>query len=145
MNDDFVIESASDSQQIMQWLDDRLYEHNSAKLNRNDGALFSKLVKDENKNIVAGIAGWTWAGACEVTHLWVNEHLRQNDIGKKLLEAAEAEAKNKSCRVIMIRSYGFQAPHFYKKNGYTISSVLRDFPPGHSYYVLTKRLTPPLL
>ena len=145
MSNEYVIESAPDSQQVIQLLEDKLYEHNSIKLNKNDGVLFSKLVRDENKNIIAGVAGWTWAGACEVTHLWVNERLRQNDIGKKLLEAAEAEAKNKSCRVILIRSYGFQAPHFYKKNGYSIVSVLRDFPPGHSYYVLTKRLTPPLL
>lgn len=145
MNEEYTIESVIDSPQIIQFLDDKLYEHNAIKLNKNDGVLFSKIVRDENKNIVAGIAGWTWAGACEITHLWVNERLRQNDIGKKLLEAAETEAKNKVCRVIMIRSYGFQAPHFYKKNGYTITSVLNDFPPGHSYYILTKRLVLPLI
>lgn len=145
MNVDFVIESAPDVQPIIHLLEDKLYEHNSAKVNKNDGALFSKVIRDENKTIIAGIAGWTWASACEITHLWVDERLRQNDIGKKLLEAAEVEAKNKSCRVMMIRSYDFQAPHFYKKNGYTIASTLSDFPPGHTYYLLTKKLAPPLL
>src|SRR6478736_4657671 len=98
MTAEYTIESGIDSQQIIELLDDKLYQHNTASLGKNDGALFSKIVRDEDKNIVAGIAGWTWAGACEITHLWVDERLRQNDIGKKLLEAAEVEAKNKVCR-----------------------------------------------
>ena len=39
-----------------------------------DGSLFAKTVNDEHGTLVAGIAGWTWAGICEITELWVDEN-----------------------------------------------------------------------
>ena len=138
MDKKYSIETATDTEQIIQFLEDRIYEHNSSKLNKGDGQVFSRIVRDENKNIVAGIGGWTWAGICEITQLWVDERVRKNGIGKMLLEAAEAEAKNRGCHGILVRSYSFQAPDFYQKHGYTIEHIINDFPIGHSYYFLTK-------
>jgi ribosomal protein S18 acetylase RimI-like enzyme len=60
--------------------------------------------------------------------LWVSENLRNNGIGKKLLLAAEQEAMVNMCKIILIRSYGFQAPTFYEKNGYKIEHVINNFP-----------------
>lgn len=140
MNKKYSIESSADSQQLIQLLEDKIYDHNSAAINKDDGHLFSRIVKDENKNIIAGIGGWTWAHICEITQLWVDEKVRKNGIGKKLLEAAEAEAKSKGCRTILVRSYSFQAPHFYERHGYKAEHVLNSFPEGHSYYILVKTI-----
>jgi ribosomal protein S18 acetylase RimI-like enzyme len=140
MSSRFSIEHVTDAYEVIQLLEDRIYEYNSAKINKDDGAFFSKIVKDENKNIIAGIAGWTWAGICEITQLWVDEKERENGIGKMLLQAAETEAKNKGCVTILVRSYSFQAPHFYEKYGYKTEHILNGFPEGYSYYILTKRI-----
>ncbi len=140
MNKKYCIELGIDSPQVIQLLEDRIYEYNSTKINKDDGCLFSRIVRDENKDIIAGIAGWTWASICEITQLWVDENVRKNGIGKMLLEAAEAEAKSKGCFTILVRSYSFQAPHFYERYGYSIEYILNDFPKGYSYYILTKRI-----
>ncbi len=140
MEQKYLIENAKDSQQVSQFLEDQLYKYNSNMIGRYDGNFFTKVVKEENGTIIAGIAAWTWAFACEITLLWVSENLRKNGIGKKLLLAAEQEALAKKCNIILIRSYSFQAPSFYEKNGYKIEHVLNNFPNGYKYYTLIKNL-----
>jgi GNAT superfamily N-acetyltransferase len=61
-------------------------------------------------------------------------------LGSILLEAAEEEAKSKGCLIILIRSYSFQAPHFYEKHGYKKQLIVSDFPRGYEYYILTKEI-----
>jgi GNAT superfamily N-acetyltransferase len=136
----YYIEAGIDSQQEIQLLEDKIYEHNAAALNTDDGRLFSRIVKDENKEIIGGIAGWTWAKACEITQLWVDERARKHGIGQALLEAAEAEAKGQGCITILVRSYSFQAPHFYERYGYKPELILNGFPEGYFYYILTKKI-----
>lgn len=140
MNKKYCIESGIDSHEIIQLLEDKIYEYNSAKINKDDGCLFSRIVINENKDIIAGIAGWTWAGVCEITQFWVNEDVRKNGIGKILLEAAEIEAKSKGCVTILVRSYSFQAPQFYEKYGFRTECMLNGFPDGYTYNILTKRI-----
>jgi len=129
------------TQNEIQFLDDRIYEHNAAQTNKDDGKLFSKFIYDSEKNIVAGITGWTWAGACEITLFWVRYDHRNKGYGESLLNAAEAEAKNEKCKSIFLRTYSFQAPGFYQKLGYSVEHEIKDFPYGHSSFCLIKRLT----
>ena len=140
MNKKYSIESGGDSQELIQLLEDKIYDHNSLAIGKDDGHLFSRVVRGEYKEIIAGIAGWTWAHICEITQLWVDEKVRKDGIGERLLEAAEAEAKSKECRTILVRSYSFQAPHFYERYGYKAEHILDGFPEGHSYYILVKRI-----
>lgn len=128
------------TQKEIQFLDDMIYEYNVAKTNRDDGKLFSKLIYDSGNNIIAGISGWTWASACEITLFWVKHDYRMKGYGKILLNAAEAEAKKEKCKTIFLRTYSFQAPHFYQKYGYKVEHEINDFPYGHSSFCLIKRL-----
>jgi len=134
-----IISSVPSPKEIL-FLDDRIYEHNVLATNRADGTLFLKSIYDDTENIVAGITGWTWAGACEITLFWVKSDYRKKGYGKALLNAAEAEAAKQNCNTIFLRTYSFQAPHFYLKHGYLIEYELKDFPSGHSSFFLVKRL-----
>ncbi len=136
----YQLSTPANEHEAIQLLEDKIYEYNSARIQKNDGVLFSKIIKDEQSEIVAGVGGWTWAGICEITQLWVSEHVRKNGLGKKLLEAAETEAKSKGCAAILVRSYSFQAPGFYKRFGYEAVVSLKDFPKGHDYYFLIKKI-----
>src|SRR5215467_14372659 len=103
----YCIEVGIDSQEIIQFLEDRIYEHNSTAIDKDDGRLFSRIVRDENDDIIAGIAGWTWARVCEITQLWVDEKLRGMGVGKMLLDAAEEEARRRECLTVLVKSYSF--------------------------------------
>jgi len=131
-----TIPSSSD----LQFLEDRLYEYNSHQTGKDDGQSFGFFIRDDDQRIQAGIAGWTWAQACSIQQLWVHDALRGKGLGRQLLEAAEQEARERGCRVIMIESYSFQAPDFYQKCGYELAWECEDFPPGHRQCVLIKRL-----
>lgn len=122
------------------WLEDRIYEFNRDQVGRDDGRLFAFFLRDERQEIVAGLSGWTWAGACEVRTLWVHPTLRGRGHGRALLAAAEEEAGARGCSVILIASYSFQAPGFYERCGYERVFELKEFPPGHRNVYLIKRL-----
>jgi len=138
---DLKIESVEHQAEVIQFLDDKVYEYNSSTINKYEGALFTKIIRDQNSNIIAGISGWTWALVSEITLLWVKEENIKNGLRKMLLKATEDEIIKKGCTTIVLRSYSFQAPLFYEKNGYKTLYILDDFPNGYKHYNLVKRIT----
>jgi GNAT superfamily N-acetyltransferase len=128
------------TQSEIQFLEDRIYEYNVAKINSENGKLFCKLIHDPINNIIAGITGWTWAKACEITLLWVSQDCRNKGYGQSLLNAAEAEARKENCTIIFLRTYSFQAPNFYLKNNFKVEHEITNFPHGHSSFCFIKRL-----
>lgn len=135
-----VLTKVEPTAEEIQFMEDRLYEHNSARTGKDDGQLFGFFIRNEKQEIVAGLSGWTWAQACQIQTLWVHPSLRGQGYGERLLDAAEQEARVRGCQIIMLESYSFQAPGFYQKHGYELAYQLQDFPPGHQNNFLVKRL-----
>lgn len=138
------IESIAEQAETIQFLDERIYEYNSSVTNQHDGKLFTKVIRDEIGDIIAGITGWTWAMIGEITLLWVKEEHRGNGFGKMLLKAAEEDIIQKGCTTILLRTYSFQAPEFYDKNGYRTVYILNDFPASYRHHTLVKRVPTPI-
>jgi hypothetical protein len=59
------------------FLDDRIKEFNEPATGITDGRLVSWFLRDERGEIIAGLYGLTWSGACEVRCLWVREDCRK--------------------------------------------------------------------
>jgi GNAT superfamily N-acetyltransferase len=122
-------------------LEDRLYEYNVEQTGSHDGKRLSTFVRDDKGEIVAGLHGWTWCGACKVMSLWVRKDLRRQKYGSRLLDAAEQEARARGCEQILLDTFSFQAPLFYQKLGYEVIGVVDGFPRRpHSEYHLRKML-----
>jgi GNAT superfamily N-acetyltransferase len=138
---DPVITRCDPSPEEQAFLEDRLYEFNRDQVGRDDGRLFGFFIRNDRQEIVAGTCGWTWARACEVRTLWVHASYRRCGYGRALLASAEDEARVRGCEVILISTYSFQAPEFYRKHGYEFTCQLEDFPPGHRHCYFLKRLT----
>jgi GNAT superfamily N-acetyltransferase len=136
---EYPIQRSETSADEERFLEDRLYEFNSARTGHYDGRTFAFVVRNEKLDTVAGLAGWTWARACEIKTLWVHPSLRGQGYGRNLVIAAEQEAKTRGCTVIFAASYSFQAPGFYRQLGYSIEWNLEDFPPGYRNCFLVKR------
>ncbi|MCX4881325.1 MULTISPECIES: N-acetyltransferase [unclassified Streptomyces] len=98
-------------------------------------------VLDERDELVAGLVGHTWTTWLHVTYLWVDERLRGAGIGSRLLAEAEKIARSeRGCSSVRLETWDFQAPEFYRKQGYDVVCVIPDYPPGVTEYTLTKRL-----
>ena len=124
----------------VQYLEDRLYEFNSAATGISGGAWLAIFVRDEQDRIVAGISGSTWGGCAEIRQFWVEESRRGRGLGTRLLAAAEREARGRGCRQMILMTFSFQAPAFYKRHGFEVVAVLKDHPLGHENLLLSKRL-----
>ena len=117
-----------------------LNRYNIAQTGRDDYRKLVVLVKDESNQIVGGLVGGTYWDWLYVDLLWLEEHLRGKGYGSRLLDAAEGEAITRGCAHVFLDTFGFQAPAFYERRGYTVFGTLEDFPPGHKRFFLQKDL-----
>ncbi|MGW5653152.1 GNAT family N-acetyltransferase [Streptomyces humi] len=98
-------------------------------------------VDESSGALGGGLVGHTWASWLHVTYLWVDARSRGAGLGGRLLAAAERIArKDRDCTAARLETWDFQAPDFYRKQGYDVVCVIPDYPPGITEYTLTKRL-----
>ena len=71
--------------------------------------------------------------------MWVDEPYRGQGLGTALLADAEAEARARGARIVLLGAYDWQVD-FFKTHGYVVTGELRDCPKGHVYFSLQKRL-----
>lgn len=90
--------------------------------------------------IVGGVKGYSQWGWLFISHLWVAEDRRGTGLGRELLTRAEDLGRQRGCRNAWLDTFDFQAPGFYRRNGYAEFATLADFPPGHSRFFFRKTL-----
>ncbi|MFF9060057.1 GNAT family N-acetyltransferase [Streptomyces sp. NPDC014882] len=96
---------------------------------------------DDTGALAGGLVGHTWTTWLHVTYLWVDERHRGTGLGTRLLGEAERLARDdRGCLRSRVETWDFQAPRFYRRQGYEVVCVIEDYPPGITEYTLTKRL-----
>ncbi len=127
------------SAQDREYLDDKITEFNFQTTGYYDGKLMSITVERAGE-VIAGLYGWTWGGCSEIEFLWVQEQFRGQGLGKRVLEAAEEEARRRGCLHVVLDTHSFQAPGFYLKCGYEIIGTVENHPRGYEKFYLLKKL-----
>jgi ribosomal protein S18 acetylase RimI-like enzyme len=122
------------------FLDDRSRAFNAAVTGVVDEAPLHAEVRDAAGAIIGGVTGYTWGGCCKIAMLWVHEDHRRLGVGRALMEAAEAEAVRRGCRLVTLSTHTFQAPGFYARLGYEQAATIADYPVGHAKIYFVKRL-----
>ena len=135
-----TVEEAPETKDI-EALEKGLNQFNSAITNNDNEQKLAILLRDNNKQVVGGLFGWTYYNWLEVKYLWIKDELRGKGYGSKLVLAAEKEAMLRGCDSAFLDTFSFQAPNFYHKLGYSIFGVLENFPSQHQRYFLKKSLT----
>jgi len=79
---------------------------------------------------------WGWL---HIDWLWIDERIRKEGWGGRLLATMEQYAGSKGIINVHLETTSFQALPFYQKQGYTVFGELPDMPPGHITYFLKKR------
>lgn len=101
---------------------------------------FNIFLKSEAGKVWGGIICTCLWNGMEIDSLWIEESLRGQGWGRKLLEAAETEGKIRGCTFAYTNTFTWQAPEFYKKLGYVLYGRLDNFPVGNSLSYFRKDL-----
>ena len=136
---DLKVEDHPDPRDLA-FLDDQINAYNIAVTQIDDWRALAIFVRDDAGHLLAGISGGTWAGYLEVKDLWVREDQRGQGLGRRLLLAAEQEARERGCQQVLLDTHDFQAPEFYKRLGYTVFGVFEGIGGRHTRYYLRKKL-----
>lgn len=121
---------------------DRLDLFNVARTGLDRWHSVAIFLRDGDDEVVGGLLGAIWGGWLHVTYLWIAEPFRGAGHARALLRRAERFALERGCHAVRIESHSFQAPGFYRKEGYEEWGVLDDYPPGHRLHFLKKTLAP---
>ena len=98
------------------------------------------IARNELNEIIGGLYGRSLWGTLEIKTFVVKTENRNLGIGRKLIEEAEKEAKNRNCRFISLDTFSFQAPEFYEKLGFIKIGTETDFPKGFEKHYYRKKL-----
>ena len=109
---------------------------NEVVLNYED---FCFTAEDDDKNIIGAITGRAYYNEVHIDDLIIDESARGHGIGKMLVATVEATYREKGYD-ITLTTFGFQAPGFYRKLGYTLEFVREDSDPKISKYFFIKML-----
>jgi GNAT superfamily N-acetyltransferase len=96
--------------------------------------------KDSNGVAIGGIRGTVLMYWMRVEFLWVEEAFRRIGVGGRLLAAAEAQARGLGAKHSSLETFEWQAPAFYRKQGYVEVARLEDYVDGRYSAIMRKRL-----
>ena len=94
--------------------------------------------ESEDGRIIGAITGRAYYNEVHIGDLIVDEKYRRCNIGSELVKAVEMNFENRGYEKITLTTFGFQAPEFYKKLGYTLEYVREDNDPKLSKYFYCK-------
>ncbi|MGI8497501.1 MAG: GNAT family N-acetyltransferase [Gemmatimonadaceae bacterium] len=98
------------------------------------------LARDPSGEVVGGLIGEMRWNALYVAKLWVHADHRGRGIGRALLTAAEARAREQGRTRVSLDTFEFQARPFYERLGYRLFGTLEGYPTGYRQFYLAKRL-----
>ena len=133
MQEEIIKSSDSINDQIHEKLKD--YNRNFMK-ELND---YSYHIELDGKTIAGIVAGSTY-DTLEIDYLFVDEEYRRNGLGTKLMKHVEDLAKSNGIKTILVNTYSFQAPEFYKKLGYKEMFVVDPCYKDYKQYFFIKKL-----
>jgi ribosomal protein S18 acetylase RimI-like enzyme len=128
------------AQSDVEHIEMRVNNFNARTVDGGDYHPIRVFLRDENGTLRGGVTADVWAGWLHITFLWVDEDLREQGYGSRLMATAEDEGRAFDCRNAYVETFSFQARPFYERFGYTVVATFEDYPPGHSHYILRKSL-----
>jgi GNAT superfamily N-acetyltransferase len=127
------------SEALSKLVTEHLVNHSIARTGCSDWHPIGFFLKSPRGEWLGGLTGFIWGGWLHVNFLWVSETLRGQGHGTRLMQSAEALARERGAFGANLETHTFQAPEFYAKLGYSVFGRIDDYPPGFSKLFLSKR------
>ena len=94
----------------------------------------------DNGEVIGGLIGRTSMGLLFIDRFFLPDGLRKRGLGSRLIKMAEKEGARRGCARAVLFTVHFQAPSFYLRQGYEVLGRLDLDPPGHTRFIMTKKL-----
>ena len=94
----------------------------------------------EGNEIVGGVVGELWTAVLFIQYFWMEQKFRGEGFGGKLIKAIEDEARRFGATRAYVDTMSFQAPGFYRANGYEEFGSIEGYPGGVTRHWFTKSL-----
>jgi GNAT superfamily N-acetyltransferase len=118
---------------------DGLHDFNDAIVGYADRRPLTVIVRDPATAAIAGgVHGRTSLGTLFIDFVFLPEDRRGQDIGTRMIRAAEDEARRRGCKSGILCTISFQAPGFYQRLGWRVLGEIACDPPGTTRLFLTK-------
>ena len=101
---------------------------------------FSIFIKDQKEQVLGGASGTLFYGSLYVDSLWVDETLRNQGWGKKLMYEAEKIGREHGALFVTLNTMDWEALPFYQKLGYSIEFTREGYEKGSKMFMLRKNL-----
>jgi ribosomal protein S18 acetylase RimI-like enzyme len=141
MNENYlIIPAEKPTDEMWEVIGYGIHNYNVQQAGESQRAEVCFIVQSPEGKVVGGLIGethWDWL---YINLLFVKDELRGRGFGQQLLTLAEEKARQLGVKSVYLDTFSFQAPEFYRRNGYRVFGELNDFPPGHTRYYMTKQL-----
>ncbi|TWT24867.1 GNAT family N-acetyltransferase [Planomicrobium sp. CPCC 101110] len=130
-------------QENREFIRSKVIEHNMASLSdavKSPKEQMSFIARNDAGEIIGGVTGTIYWQHMHIDFLWVDEAERKQGIARQLMEQIEAYARSMNCRLMIVETFSFQAPGFYRKMGFREFGKIEDHPAGHSFHYFEKWL-----
>ncbi len=98
------------------------------------------VAENEIGEVIGAITGRVYYNEVHIVDLIIDKDYRRQSIGSALVRTVEEAYAGKGFDKVTLTTFGFQAPEFYKKLGYTLEFVREDKDPKLSKYFYCKAL-----
>ncbi|MBP9723024.1 MAG: GNAT family N-acetyltransferase [Gammaproteobacteria bacterium] len=120
-----------------EFIKEKLYQFNVEKVGKDEQYSIFAYHQDQ---IIGGVLVNAEKSSIFIEILWVDKLWRGQDIGSKLVLAAEQEGLNRNIFYSTTDTYSFQAVDFYIKNGYSEIGRIKAHIEGHDRVFFRKKL-----
>src|SRR5687767_8199720 len=117
-----------------------LVRFNRSKAGRLDYSRDVLTVRGSRGQLLGGLILQSYWRESYIELLWLSGRARGQGYGSRLMQEAERRARRRGSRLIHLNTYSFQAPGFYKKQGYRLFGSISGSPRGATRYFYVKRL-----
>ena len=139
MSEPVIRRIEEDNQEIGDFIHEgfsRYGEENGVELNYDEFCFAA----DCGGRIAGVITGRAYYNEIHIGDLIVGEEYRRSGLGSRLVHAVEEAYRGKGYDVVTLTTFGFQAPAFYQKLGYSIEFIRESRDPKLRKYFLSKKL-----
>jgi len=117
-------------------LDGRLIAFNRARADWNSQYFTVELLDGEGR-LRGGAGARVNLGTVEVSMIWLDEELRGNGWGRRIVDAVAERGRLLKASKILLDTYDFQARDFYEALGFSVFGTL-EYPSGNSRFYLSR-------